>query len=194
MVEDLQGEILVEELKSGNQNAFKKLVDDYQKKVFNTSISFVLNPEDAEDVTQEVFVEVYRAIGRFREDASLSTWIYRIAVNKSLECIRKKKVKKRFAMITSLFGKDQQENIQVPDFRHPGVILEDKEKARILFQAIDKLAPNQKVAFVLHNIEGLSYQEIADVQQSTLSSVESLIFRAKTKLRKELHNYYKNNE
>ncbi len=194
MVEDLQGEILVEELKSGNQNAFKKLVDDYQKKVFNTSISFVLNPEDAEDVTQEVFVEVYRAIGRFREDASLSTWIYRIAVNKSLECIRKKKVKKRFAMITSLFGKDQQENIQVPDLRHPGVILEDKEKARILFQAIDKLAPNQKVAFVLHNIEGLSYQEIADVQQSTLSSVESLIFRAKTKLRKELHDYYKNNE
>jgi RNA polymerase sigma-70 factor (family 1) len=190
-VKELHEEILVAELKKGSESAFKRLVDKYQKKVFNTSLSFVHNAEDAEDVSQEVFIEIYKSMNGFREDASLNTWIYRIAVNKSLEFIRRKKVKKRFALLTSLFGNEQEQSIQVPDFNHPGLIMEDREMGQILFKAIDKLPKNQNTAFVLHNIEGLSYQEIAEVLKTTLSSVESLIFRAKSNLRKYLFAYYK---
>jgi RNA polymerase sigma factor (sigma-70 family) len=189
-VKELHEDILVSELKKGSESAFKNLVDTYQKKVFNTSLSFVHNIEDAEDVSQEVFIEIFKAMTGFREDSSLNTWIYRITVNKSLEFIRKRKVKKRFALLSSLFG-DEQQKFQVPDFNHPGLVMEDQEMGKILYEAIGKLPKNQNVAFVLHNIEGLSYQEVAGVLQTTLSSVESLIFRAKSNLRKYLISYYK---
>jgi len=79
-------------------------------------------------------------------------------------------------------------------FEHPGILLENKERGKVLFRAIDKLPDNQKVAFTLCNIEGLSYQEITEVMQLSLPSVESLIFRAKTTLRKILKDYYMNEE
>jgi len=191
-VKELQEDKLVSELKMGSESAFRDLVERYEKKVFSVGLSFVRNVEEAEDVCQEVFIEVFRAMRQFREESSLSTWIYRIAVNKSLEFIRRKKVKKRFAMIASLFGSDNSV-MDIPDFKHPGLALEDQEKGKILFEAIAKLPEKQRAAFVLHHVEGLSYQEIADVQKTTLSSVESLIFRAKQNLRKLLYDFYKNN-
>jgi len=83
---------------------FKSLVESYQEKVRNTCFRFVNNREDAEDVAQEVFIQVFELLAHFRQEAQISTWIYRIAVNKSLDFIRKKKRKKRFAQIISLFG------------------------------------------------------------------------------------------
>lgn len=191
-MKELQEDKLVSELKMGSESAFRDLVERYEKKVFNVSFSFVRNVEEAEDVSQEVFVEVFMAIRQFREESSLSTWIYRITINKSLEHIRRKKVKKRFAVVASLFGTDRAA-MEIPDFRHPGLLLEDQEKGKILFDAIAKLPEKQRAAFVLHQVEGLSYQEIAGVQMSTVSSVESLIFRAKQNLRKLLFEFYKNN-
>lgn len=192
-MKELYEDKLVSELKQGSQTAFRNLVERFQKKVFNVSLSFVRNIEEAEDVSQEVFIEAFRAMTHFREESSLGTWIYRITVNKSLESIRRRKVKKRFAVIASLFGADENRSaLEIPDFRHPGLALEDQEKGEILFAAIDRLSEHQKIAFVLHHVEGLSYQEIADVQQTTVSSVESLIFRAKQNLRKRLSSYYKN--
>ena len=158
--------------------------------VYNTSLGIVQNPEDAEDVAQEVFVQVYESVGQFKGDSKVSTWIYRIAVTKSLDHLRKKKRKKRFAFLQSLFGVNEEEVRHEPDFHHPGVALENKENAAVLFQAIDKLPDNQKVAFTLHKVEGLSYQEVAEVMESTVSSVESLMHRAKGNLKKYLTEYY----
>ena len=185
---------LIKNLQTGDQSAFKLLIDQQQEKVLNTCLGFVRNQHDAEDLTQEVFVEVYRSIANFRKESKLSSWIYRIAVSKSLEYLRAKKRKKRFAFFQSLIGlNDQIEHIAAGESHHPGLRLEDKERAKILFAAIDQLAENQKVAFTLHKVEGLSYKEIADIMEVSLSSIESLMFRAKKNLKKRLYHYYKKN-
>jgi RNA polymerase sigma-70 factor (ECF subfamily) len=92
--------------------------------------------------------------------------------------------------LSSLFGENEEVIHHPADFVHPGVVLENKERSTILFKAISKLADNQKIAFTLHHVEGLSYQEITEVMQLSLSSVESLLFRAKSNLRTLLKEYY----
>lgn len=181
---------LIARLKDGDQAAFRSIVEAWQDMVYNTVLGVVQQPEEAEDVTQEVFIQVFESIGQFKGDSKLSTWLYRIAVTKSLDHLRKKKRKKRFAFLQSLFGVNEEEVRQDPDFQHPGVALENKEKAAVLFKAIDKLPENQKAAFTLHKLEGLSYQEVAEVLETTVSSVESLMHRAKGNLRKQLEDYY----
>lgn len=181
---------LIARLKNGDQAAFRSIVEAWQDMVYNTVLGVVQQPEEAEDVTQEVFIQVFESIGQFKGDSKLSTWLYRIAVTKSLDHLRKKKRKKRFAFLQSLFGVNEEEVRQDPDFQHPGIALENKEKAAVLFKAIDKLPENQKAAFTLHKLEGLSYQEVAEVLETTVSSVESLMHRAKGNLRKLLEEYY----
>jgi RNA polymerase sigma factor (sigma-70 family) len=187
----LEEKQLLQGLQSRQALAFRYLVDTYQTKVYNTVLAIVQHPEEAEDVAQEVFMEVYESIDKFRGDAKVSSWLYRIATTKALEAYRKKKTQKRWGgFLGSLFG-DNNEVVHHPaDFVHPGVLLENKERAGILFKAIAKLADNQKIAFTLHHVEGLSYQEITEVMQLSLSSVESLLFRAKTNLRGLLREYY----
>lgn len=167
------------------------LVETWQDMVYNTVLSIVQHPTEAEDVAQEVFIRVYESIDRFKGDAKLSTWIYRIAVTKALDHLRSKKRKKRFALLESLFGQQEEELRSAPDFFHPGVALENKEKSTLLFRAIAKLPDNQKTAFLLHKVEGLSYQEVAQVMETTLSSVESLMHRAKGNLQKQLQDFYR---
>ncbi|MEP7257479.1 MAG: RNA polymerase sigma factor, partial [Flavitalea sp.] len=95
---------LIEQLKQGNETAFKTIVENTQGLVYSTAIGIVQNAEDAEDVTQEVFVQLYESIDTFKGESKLSTWLYRIAVSKAMDHLRKKKRKKRFAFVQSLFG------------------------------------------------------------------------------------------
>ena len=183
---------LISELQSGSQAAFRQLVATYQDRVYNTCLGLLQNEEDAEECAQDVFIEVYRSVGDFRGEARLSTWIYRIATTKSLEKIRKRKRLKRFAFLKSITG-DQGDEVQVAAFNHPGVILEQKEHAQALFQAINLLPESQQVAFTLHKVEGLPYQEICEVMELSLSSVESLMFRARKNLQQRLKVYYEKN-
>lgn len=176
-----------------NDISFEEIVKQNQIRVFNTAISFLQNKEDAEDVTQDVFMEVYHSLDSFRKQANLSTWIYRITVNRSLDFIRKKNAKKRQGFLTALFNKESGEiNLDIGHFDHPGILLEKKESARVLFAAIDCLKENQKTAFILFHIEELSQKEIALIMDLSPKAVESLILRAKTNLREELGNFYKN--
>lgn len=183
--------ILVSGLKDGEEEAFRYLVDQYQDKVYNTCIGLVKNPDDADDLTQEVFIEVYNSIHKFRLESKLSTWIYRISINKSLEYLRKMKRKKRFGFLFAIGDEGKQRDNVKLEFNHPGILAENKEKAAILSQAIEKLPENQRIAFTLHKLEDLSYDQISDIMKKSLSSVESLMHRAKLNLRKELLNYYK---
>lgn len=159
--------------------------------VYNTALGIVQNAEDAEDIAQEVFVQVYQSIGSFKGDSKFSTWLYRIAITKSLDLERHKKRKKRFAFVKSLFGDESQVLIHPPDFNHPGVLMDKKEDAARLLDAINGLPGNQRIAFMLHKMEGLSYQEVSDVMKTTISSVESLMHRARTNLKKTLSNQYR---
>lgn len=181
-------------LKNHIANAYAKLLDDFQQKVFSICLSFVPNKEDAEDIAQEVFVEVFNSINKFKGDSKLSTWIFRITTNKCLEFIRKKNTKKRFAFLQSLFGNDMaiDKSKYFTEMNHPGVILENKEKSETLFNAINKLPEAQKIVFTLSKIDGKSNQEISEITDKSLSSVESLMFRAKKNLQQILCNFYQN--
>ena len=183
--EELQ---LIQNLKSGNAAAFNELVSAYSDRVYNTVLGMLQQAEDAEDVTQEVFVSVYRNIGKFRGDARLSTWVYRIAVTKSLEALRKRK---RLPPDTARVSDEALKGLPGATFHHPGLLAENREKGAILFKALNAIPESQKTAFVLHKTEGLSYAEIAGVMEISLSSVESLIYRARQNLQKQLASFYR---
>ena len=181
---------LIDLLKKNDREAFKEMVETWQDMVFNTAIGFLQNAEDAEDTAQEVFIQVYESVTKFKEESKLSTWIYRITVSKCLDHLRKKKRKKRFAFIQSLYGKNEALVIDPPDFFHPGVKTENKENAVALFKAIRKLPETQKTVFILNKIENLSYREIAEIMNSSKPAVDSLLQRAKKNLRNELEEHY----
>lgn len=179
-------------LQQGDGSAFKKLVDEWQDMVYNTALGIVQNADDADDITQEVFIQVYRSVSSFKGDSKFSTWLYRITLGKALDHEKKKKRKKRFGFVQSLFGADGEEQAHAVEFEHPGVQLEKKERANELFNALKQIPDNQRIAFTLHKLEGQSYQEIAEIMNTTLYAVESLMSRAKANLRKELRKYYDN--
>lgn len=179
-----------------NQNEeqldFKFLVENTQEKVRNTCLRFVNNSEDADDIAQEVFIQVYDSLSHFRNESQLSTWIYRIAVNKSLDFLRKKKRKKRFAQLISLFGyEEDREEIDYPATGNPQNDMENKERKQILDWAVDELPDNQKTAIVLSKYEGFNNKEIADIMNLSLSAIEALIHRAKKNLHNRLYKYFK---
>jgi RNA polymerase sigma factor (sigma-70 family) len=186
--------ILIEQLKQGDEAAFKTIVDTWQDMVYNTALGIVQNSADAEDIAQEAFAQVYQSVGAFKGESKFSTWLYRITISKAMDHIRKSKRKKRFAFVKSLFGENHEAIVHPPDFHHPGVALDQKENASVLFKAIEKLPENQRIAFILNKVEGLSYQEISEVMKTTVSSVESLLHRAKTNLRKWLGDHYNNRD
>ena len=174
---------------------FKSIVETHQEKVRNTCFRFVKNPEDADDVAQEVFIQVYESLAHFREEAELSTWIYRIAINKSLDFLRKKKRKKRFAQLTSLFGFNEEKGeIVFPANGNPQQDLEEKERKQVLDFALEQLPTNQKTVITLSKYEGFRNKEIAEIMELSLSAVEALMHRAKKNLHKLLYDYYKKHE
>ncbi len=151
--------------------------------------------ENAEDVAQEVFAEIFQSIKHFKADAKLSTWVYRIAVTKSLEFIRNKNRKKRAGFLLPLFGmEDTLEADKAGAFYHPGVAMENKQRSAVLFKAIARLPETQQACFVLNKVEGLSYAEVAEIVNKPVSAVESLLVRAKQNLQKWLEGYYRENE
>lgn len=179
-------------LQQGDEAAFKKLVDDYQDMVYNTVLGMVQDEDAADDITQEVFIQVYQSAAKFKGEAKLSTWLYRIAVNKALDYEKKKKRKKHGWLIQRIWGGADDDTMHIADFHHPGIALERKESAAHLFGSLKKIPDKQRIAFTLHKLEGLGHQEIADIMDTTVAAVESLMKRAKAGLKKELETFYKN--
>ena len=170
---------------------FEDILKTHQQRVRNICFMFLKNNEDAEDAAQETFIEIFHSLASFRDESGLSTWIHRIAVNKSLDMIRKMKRKKRWGELKRAAGFENDAfDPEDKTALRPDEEMEQAERARLLEAAIKKLPDNQKSALVLSQIEGVSYQEIADMMGTSLSAVESLIFRAKKNIRKRLQTYF----
>lgn len=170
---------------SSSFSSFEELYHAYKSIVYNTCLSYVQQVQEAEELTQNVFIEVNNSLHKFRGESLLKTWIYRIAINKSLDHLKYRRRKKRFAVFTDIFsGSNPTET--ATDFYHPGVAMENKEKSAILFRAIDQLPEKQKTAFLLSKIEGLGNIEISEVLGKNVGAVESLLSRATDNLRKQL--------
>jgi len=181
------------DLREGNEISYQKLINSLQGIVLNTCFRIVQDKETSEDLTQEVFIEVFRSVKKFRGESKLSTWIYRISVTKSIDFIRKKNRKKRFAQMVSIFNNDEILPRSVNRQDNPDQKLQDDDRKRVLELAMDKLSENQRVALQLSKYDEFSYTEIAEIMNTSISAVESLLHRAKNNLKKYLYKMYKEN-
>lgn len=182
-------EELISGIINGNQLFFKTLINKYQSLVLNTCFHFTHNKNDAEDITQEVFIKVYKSIKKFGYQSKLSTWLYRIAVNKSLNYIRDNKKRKKIISIENIFNKNTKYEQQIEE---PILIMDDEfdsikaQRLNTLRNSIQLLSENQKTAFILHKYEEVPYKEIALIMNISLASVEGLIHRAKINIQKNI--------
>ena len=186
-------EELILRLNAKDNLAFRELVQRYQLMVYKACYNLLNHQQDAEDIAQEVFIEVFESVGQFRQQSKFSTWLYRIAINKSLNYLRKNKWKNMVNSIEHFFSGDKNVNLEIEDksANDSPYSIDYIERGKLLQAAIDALPENQKIAFTLNKFDELSYQEITEVMNLSLASVESLIHRAKINLQKNLINYYK---
>ncbi|MEI7895425.1 MAG: RNA polymerase sigma factor [bacterium] len=178
---------LIEGILRRDRNAFQHLVSQYQRQVIKTACYFVGNMEDAEDLSQDIFLEIIRSLTSFNKNSSLSTWIYRITVNKSLNHVKKKQRQGIMMRLESLFRHPGEHTGRVdpePSVSQSG--MEDKEKRDLLHAAIGRLPQNQRIAFVLCKFDDRSYKQIAEIMKIGVPAVESLIHRARINLQKYL--------
>ncbi|WP_243651068.1 RNA polymerase sigma factor [Hymenobacter gummosus] len=182
---------LLARLQQGDEVAFRHLVEQYQNRIYRIVLALLHSPEEAEDVAQEVFVEVYQTVARFRGEAALSTWLYRLATSRALKHRRRARARKRLAYFTSLLGFNNEVLHEAPDYAHPQAQLEGQQQLQALQAHIARLPEPQQVAFTLRHEQQLSYAEIAAVLQTSVPAVESLLFRARQTLRKYLQSAFR---
>ncbi|MBP7184684.1 MAG: RNA polymerase sigma factor, partial [Saprospiraceae bacterium] len=140
---------------------FEEIYFDHHKMVYNLALQYVQNIEDAEEITQDIFVKVHEKLDTFKNQSNLKTWIYRISINQSLDFIKAKKSKKQ-NFLTSIFSlNDTKIKSEPTDFNHPGIELEQKEAYKKIFDAINQLSDNQKTVIILLKIEHKSQAETA---------------------------------
>ncbi len=173
---------LLSKVGSGNRKAFKRLYDILLPKVYSIVLSYMQNTHEAEEVTQDVFTKVFLNAKKFKGKSSVDTWVYRIAINTSLTALQKRNKRSLFSL--------SDKPIHKTDFVHPGVILERQEFAIYFFKAIDTLKEKQKTAIILKYVEGTSQKKIAEIMNTSVKAVESLLQRAKKSLGKKLDKMY----
>ena len=177
---------LVKRVQNGDKKAFDLLVLKYQQKIINLVSRFVRNQSDAQDVTQEAFLKAYRALPKFRGDSAFYTWIYRIAVNTAknylaVQARRPSGIDMDIAEIEQIQGDSALKDNATPE----SLALRDEIQATVA-AAIDDLPEDLKAAITLRELEGLSYEEIAEVMECPIGTVRSRIFRAREAIDKEL--------
>ena len=173
---------LVQGVRAGDANAFETLVTAYEKTVYNLTLRMVGNPQDAEDMTQEAFLKAYNSLDSFRGDSKFSVWLYRIVSNVCLDHLRKKN---RRSTVSLSVEDDEGEEIQldIPDTAlSPEAMLEQKLTREAVRRGLQSLDEDARQILLLREIQGMSYEEIADVLDLEPGTVKSRIFRARKKL------------
>lgn len=166
--------------------SFREIYDRHSKMVYNLCLFYLQNIPDAEEATQDVFMKVHEKKESFTGRSSLKTWIYRITVNQCLDMLKAKKRKKRFGFLVSLFGNEDETPVDIPDFEHPGIKVEDKEAVLLIMKQLYQLPEQQKTAVLLRAVEGLGQEEIASIMHISVKAVESLLSRARATLKIKL--------
>jgi RNA polymerase sigma-70 factor (ECF subfamily) len=178
---------IINKMMDGDQLAFREFVDHHSQLVFNTCLGFLHNQADAEDVSQEVFIKVYNSLKSFRMESKISTWLYRIAINQSINYIRNNRKQKFAKSIENFFSNSKDEIFEISDTNaQTDSYVENKERAANMQKALNSLPENQKIAFTLSKFNDKSYNEISEIMNISIPSVESLIYRARKKTAKEI--------
>jgi len=181
---------VLERAKNGDPSAFAEIVNSYEKKIYNLGLKFLHNREDSEDILQETFMAVFKSIKNFRGKSSLSTWIYKIAMNNILMKIRKKG-NREFVDMDSYpvdFEKDYTAvSHHIPDQPLEGMI--KKELKQKIDNYIDSMPENYKSVFILRDIEEFSRKEVSSILGISVPAVKSNLHRARIYLRDKLGEY-----
>jgi len=179
-------EELILRLQRGDEWAFQLMVRRFRKKIFSIAFGITLDAEESQDIMQEVFLQVYRTIGNFRGDASLATWLHRITVNRSLNW--KRRWARRFKWLhVSTDSTDGQPAVEPEsDLPSPEIRVANAQTRQQIDKALKMLPEQARTVFVLREIEGLSYEEIADAIGIKLGTVRSRLFHARKRLKEIL--------
>lgn len=171
---------LVERAQKGDKRAFELLVMKYQRKLARLLSRMVRDPGEIEDITQESFIKAYRALPQFRGESAFYTWLYRIAVNTAKNYLV---ARGRRAPTTTILDSDEAENLEGSELLHdistPDAELQTKQIAAAVNEAVDSLPEELRTAITLREIEGMSYEEIAQMMGCPIGTVRSRIFRAR---------------
>lgn len=194
---------LLEKSKNGDVEAFEYLVNKYQKKVFNIALRMMGNYDDAGELAQEAFIKIFKSIKSFKEESTLSTWIYRIATNVCLDEMRKRKKRWILSLDEEIQAEDGEIQRQVEDHAPtPDIIAEINDTKSVINKAIEKLPEDYRTVIVLRDLQGFSYEEIAKIIDKPDGTVKSRINRARKELKEILlkngelfyRDFVKNNE
>lgn len=172
---------LISECLSGNSEAFGELVRRYQDRLFHAVLRIVDNPDDALDAVQDAFINAYTSLASFKGDAEFYTWLYRIAFNTAVS------LKRRRRMLVSLDnGRDGETGIDPvdpSDETRPGMMLERTEDEIVLQSALNRLSAEHRTVLVMKDIDGLKYEEIAEIVGVPIGTIRSRIHRARLELK-----------
>lgn len=192
---DTDDKILVARCREGDRSAFRAIVSKYERRVYGIVIGMIRDREESWDLTQDIFVKVYRHLDSFEGNSSLYTWIYRIAVNLCIDHLRRKRIVKVEYDDTRAQGEPSdvvfplmsQTDSEAP----PKRLLREELMAKVN-TALEQLSPKHKQMIILREVEGLSYQEISDVLGISIGTVMSRLFHARKNMQKVLTQYLEN--
>lgn len=172
---------------NGDEQAFEQLLSEHEKSVYNLCLRMTKNPEDALDVSQEVFLRVWKSLGSYQYDAAFSTWLFRIASNACIDFLRARKRRQEASLTVEDEQNGEEKELDMPDpAPMPEQALLQKEQRRQVLAAMDELPPDQREILQLRVVEALPYEQIAEILNVKLGTVKSRLARAREQLRKNL--------
>jgi RNA polymerase sigma-70 factor (ECF subfamily) len=176
-IEEMGDDILVTRFQSGDEHAFRLLMERHSERVRNLIFSIFHSADLVDDLTQDVFLKVYRALGHFRFDAAFSTWLYRIAVNHCRDEMRKRKLRRSVSLFTLLDSRDKEVTMKT------SVKPQENETRELIDRGLQRLPDKYRIPVILKDMEGCSYEEMADIMQCELGTVKSRLSRGRNMLR-----------
>jgi RNA polymerase sigma-70 factor (ECF subfamily) len=177
---------LINDCLNGNSAAFGELVSRHQDRLFNTVLRLLDHPEDARDVVQEAFLHAYQSLHSFKGDARFFTWLYRIAVNTAISFKRKRRLVLRLQPTGD--GSGSIDPLDPNEANRPGYAIEMAEQEKRVHEALGRLSSEHRSVLILKDMEGLKYEEMADILQVPIGTIRSRLHRARLELREILLN------
>ncbi len=179
----IDDQTIVERVLKGDTQSYSVLVDRYQDRIYSAVVNYVANREDAIDITQEVFVKAYSKLNTFNAGSAFYTWIYRIAVNAAIDFIRKRKSRQTDSLDDDKYTQTGFEPVSKDMSTDPERVVVRGEQVHMLRKAISQLSDKLRSALVLHDVEGLSQDEVAQILKVPVGTVKSRVSRARTELK-----------
>ena len=175
---------IIREAANGNRHAFRTIVEQHQGFVYAVAFRFVQDATEAEDLTQEIFIRLWKSLHTYRDEVKFTTWLYRIVANRCLDFIKSRHARQRKNTV------DVNRGQSVQDQSTPEKEFQQHELMQLVRQAADELTPKQKAVFILRDLEGLTTEEVSEALTMSIGNVKSNLFYARQNMSEKLKAFY----